>query len=128
MSQLVTQLRAAGCSVEWPSGSSQIAVNDELTIAVVVVSARPSCGKNQWQVRRSSWSKPDIIVLARVNDGETSAREYYLIPSLFLTNFSWLTFSEKRLKSAESFKSATIDPLIRLCAREQMGGANAARP
>lgn len=127
MSQLVARLRAFGCSVEWSSGSPQISVNDEIVILVVVVSARPSCGKNQWQVGRARGAKPDIILLARIDEGDTSARDYFLIPSLFLTNLSWLTFSEKRLREAASFRVTTLDPLVGLCVREQIGGENATR-
>ncbi len=127
MSQLVARLRSLGCSVNWTSGSSHICVNEELVIAFIVVSARPSCGKNQWQLRRSAPLKPDITVLARLSDGDLGPREYFLIPSLFLTSKTWLSVSARRLKRASHFRSSTLDPLIALCIQDRIGGANAAR-
>lgn len=126
LSRLVARLRSLGCSVNWMSGSSQISVNDELTVAFIVVSAQPACGKNQLQVSRSSSLKPDITVLVRMKDGDASSNEYFYIPSLVLTNTSWLTLSARRLERLKKFRFCTLEPLIALCMHDPIGGADAA--
>ncbi|WNV09568.1 recombinase family protein [Tardiphaga sp. 709] len=126
MSQISAKLKAAGCKVYWHSGSSQMLINEELVVAVVAGCASPGCGKNQWQVKRPGWAKPDILVAARVHDDLSAIVEDYLfIPLLFMTNASWLTISKKRLQRMDTFRSATLDPLLELCTRERMGLGNA---
>ncbi|KAA0072509.1 recombinase family protein [Tardiphaga sp. P9-11] len=126
MSQMSARLRAAGCEVEWHSGSSQILINEELVVAVVAGCATPGGGKNQWQIKRSAWAKPDILVAARVHDEVfTVVEDYLFIPLLFLTNASWLTISKKRRQRMEAFRSATLDPLFALCSRKRIGLGNA---
>ncbi len=125
LSQMVAQLRNIGCQVDWPSGSSQIVVNEELVIAIVVVSAEPACGKNQWLVKRAGWSKPDIIVMARLNAGQNVPHDYSFIPALFMTNTTWLTLSTRRLARMALFRSQTLKRLVEFCARERIGGEHA---
>ncbi|SFM00295.1 Site-specific DNA recombinase [Bradyrhizobium sp. NFR13] len=127
-SQMVAQLKASGCSVEWPSGSSQIIVNEDLIIGVVVVSARPMCGKNQWQVNRSSWRKPDVIVLARIADHSVAVEDYTFVPALFLTNPTWLTFTPRRLSRMKAFRARSLDPLLRICSCSPIGELDAPNP
>jgi hypothetical protein len=101
-------------------------INEELVVAVVAGCATPGCGKNQWQIKRSAWAKPDILVAARVHDEVfTVVEDYLFIPLLFLTNASWLTISKKRLQRMEAFRSATLDPLFALCSRKRIGLAHA---
>ncbi|MGN6285495.1 MAG: recombinase family protein [Afipia sp.] len=99
---------------------SQICINEELEIAVVAGCVAPKCGKNQWQVRRKSFPKPDILVVVRVDDTCSAICDYLLIPLLLLPSEAWLTITNMRLKRLAPFKANTLDPLFRLCERVKM--------
>lgn len=122
MSEISEQLKAVACKVEWEPGSSQMLINEELIIAVVAGCALPGCGKNQWNISRASWSKPDLLVVARVHDGpRAEIEDYLLVPMLFLTNSSWLTVSKRRLQRMNAFRSTTLQPLLELCSQSPLG-------
>lgn len=117
---IAEQIGRSGGIVRHDREYSQICVNDELEIAVVAGCIAPRCGKNQWQVRRKTLPKPDILVVVRVDDGRSVIQDYLLIPLLLLPSETWLTITTLRLGKLGAFKSTTLDPLVRLCARMDM--------
>ena len=104
----------------YDSHCSQVCVNEELEIAVVAGCADPPCGINQWHIRRMGLTKPDILVVVRIDDWTSEIKGYIIIPLLVLPNEGWLTITRNRLRGIEVYQSATLEPLFSLCARVEL--------
>jgi DNA invertase Pin-like site-specific DNA recombinase len=114
------RVRRLGGTISQTGGSCQILINNELAIAVVAAHAVPSCGRNQWRMDYRSHWKPDIVVVARIDADSSAIRDYFLVPFVFLPNGRWLTARELRYQRLDAFRSETLDPLYRLCARKTL--------
>lgn len=99
---------------------TQVCVNEELEIAIVAGCSDPACGKNQWHLRRRALSRPDILVIARVDDRTSEIKEYILVPLLLLPNESWLTITKRRLEKMSVYRLKTLDVLFSLCTRKEL--------
>lgn len=100
---------------------SQVCVNDELEIAVVAGCVAPSCGKNQWHLRRKALAKPDILAIVRVDDCTSEIDGFIIVPLLVLPNESWLSITKNRLEKITVYRSNTLEPLFALCKRVKIG-------
>ena len=118
--EIIERLKTIGCHVSHERGSSRIIVNEELHIAVVTGRTDPPCGKNTWLVGRSSEPKPDLMIAVRVDNQTSRVKEYLFLPLLFLPNGMWLTITSARLDRIKTFRSKSLEPLYRLCARQEL--------
>lgn len=113
-----------GGSVIKPSGyNCQLRVNGDLNVTVVVGRLTPfniSRNQNQWRFGYRCRKKPDILVVARVENGEVSVRDYYILPFLFLPHGSWLTVSGRNYRRLEPFHSPTLTPIFRMLGRTSL--------
>lgn len=120
ITELANSLKEQGNHISYEFGSSCLLVDRELKIAVVSSSTQPNCGRNQWLIGGQAASKPDILVVARVNKRSSAIEEYLLIPVLFLTTGMWLTVTNARLKRLQAFRFKTLAPIYKMCLRERL--------
>ena len=118
--EIIERLKKMGCRVSHERGSSRIIVNEELHIVVVTGRTDPPCGKNTWLVGCPTEPKPDLLVAVRVDNETSRVEEYLFLPLLFLPNGMWLTITTARLNRMKAFRSKSLEPLYRLCARQQI--------
>jgi DNA invertase Pin-like site-specific DNA recombinase len=103
-----------------PGCNSQLRINEAINATVVI--GRTSCtgaarNQNHWRFGYRSRQKPDILIVARVDHGSSTVRDYYVLPILFLPAGSWLTVSGVNYRRLEGFRIQTLEPFYRLCAR-----------
>jgi DNA invertase Pin-like site-specific DNA recombinase len=101
-----------------------ITINDELDVLVAIGRAsRSSVARHQnyWRFGYRCQKKPDLLVIARVDHGSSSVRDYYFLPFLFFPHGSWLTVSGNNYQRLELFHSLSLEPLFELCSRTPLG-------
>jgi len=122
---LVSGIRRAGGTVDVPPGwSCQLLVNGELKVSIVVGRTSLShvaSNQNQWRFGYRSLRKPDILIVARIDQGSSEVRDYFVLPFVFLPAGSWLTVSGINYERLERFRSPSLDPFYALCARRSLG-------
>ena len=123
--EIVTHIRRAGGTVEmFPGCNCQLRVNGELnmTIALGRTSAAGALyGQNQWRFGYRSRQKPDLLIVARVDNASSFVRDYYVLPFIFLPAGSWLTVSGSNYKRLDGFRSNSLRRLYELCGRNLTG-------
>ena len=97
--------------------SSLFTVNSEFTIAIVVAREFAKRKYNDWRFSYKSRQKPDLLIVARV-DNDARIKDYYTLPYCYLPRGTWLTVSGLNYKRLESFRSEALEPFFQLCARK----------
>lgn len=100
--------------IKW---SSLFTVNDEFKVAIVVARKFAKRKYNDWRFSYKSTQKPDLLIVIRIGD-KSSVYDFYILPYCCLPNGTWLTVSGMNYARLERFRSNTLDPFFRLCARE----------
>ena len=117
-------IRDVGGTCEIFSGCNcQLRINGEIDVTVIVGRApRASVARrqNEWKFEYRSRRKPDILIVARVENGSSVIRDYYVLPYLFLPAGTALTISGRNYQRLEGFHSASLARFYRLCARQSV--------
>jgi DNA invertase Pin-like site-specific DNA recombinase len=81
--EIITQLAAVGVGVERDPVSELLILNGELLVSVVLSrSLRTAAGAARWTVRFEAAHRPDITIVARMNEANDGIKDFYLFPSL----------------------------------------------
>lgn len=123
VAMVVDGLRAAGGDVCVDQETGLIDVNGEFTASVVVA----RCGETQgasprWRIRLDAGLAPDITVAIRMDRGNISPLDYYLLPRLDMTEPK-LRLGESNGLSLDGYRFEALDFLFSLAARAQFGEA-----
>jgi hypothetical protein len=82
--QITTGIICRGGAVRRPTGHNcMLRVNEELNVLVVIGRTSPSNiarHQNQWRFGYRCEKKPDLLVVARVNNDSRCVRDFYLLP------------------------------------------------
>lgn len=105
-----------GGSFELSSMNKQIVINAEIRVAICV-SRLKTVGPRVWQFGYRAEIKPDIVLGARVLKRGGPIEDYFILPFMFLPHGAWITTSESSRGRLERFRSTTLEPFYRLCAR-----------
>nr|WP_284543611.1 recombinase family protein [Pleomorphomonas sp. T1.2MG-36] len=123
VAKVVDGLRAAGGDVRVDHQTGLIDVNGEFTTSVVVARCCESQGgAPRWRIRFDAGLAPDITVAVRMDRGNMSPLDYYLLPRLDMTEPK-LRLSESNGLSLDGYRFETLDFLFSLAARAQFGEA-----
>ena len=101
----------------------ELRINNQLNVTVVLGRASKSgaaLDENQWQFGYRSRRKSDILVVARVDQGSSSVRDYFVLPFIFLPPGAWLTASGRNYSRLQRFHTNSLAPLYDLCARDPL--------
>jgi DNA invertase Pin-like site-specific DNA recombinase len=81
--EIVGRLRVIGCTVQQDSETDLLSVNNEFTSSVVIARCRhmPS-GAYRWRLRLDTGLSPDITVAVRMDAGNRTPLDYYLLPQI----------------------------------------------
>jgi DNA invertase Pin-like site-specific DNA recombinase len=97
------------------SKGCRLLINGHLKVTVVVGRTPLSSPYNQWRFGYRSKIKPDILIVARIQDDSKSAiKDFYVLPFLFLPHGSWLTVSGLNYRRLESFRKESLDSSLDL--------------
>lgn len=112
-------LRRAGGQVYADPETGFMEVNGEFTMSIVIARCGESQGgSSRWRIRFDTGLAPDITVAVRMNRGNVSPLDYYLLPRLDMTAPN-LKLAENNGLSLDGYRFETLDFLFSLAARAQ---------
>ena len=81
--EVVSQLTALGVHVARDPVSELLVLNDELMVSLVLSRClRTPAGAARWMVRFEPSHRPDVTIVARMNETNDAIKDYYLFPAL----------------------------------------------
>jgi DNA invertase Pin-like site-specific DNA recombinase len=118
--QTETRIAELGGQVVRDPATDLLQVNDEFTVSLVMARCQTrDSGRNCWKVRFDASLAPDITVAVRLDQGNQSLLDYYLLPRL--------DFGQRRLNLADqnaiefdSYRFDTLDYLYGMAERARM--------
>nr|WP_280177621.1 recombinase family protein [Bosea lathyri] len=120
---VINGLRDAGGEVRVDPETGLIDINGEFTASVVVARCGETPGGSpRWRIRLDTGLAPDITVAVRMDHGNTSPLDYYLLPRLDMTEPK-LRLAECNGLSLDGYRFETLDFLFSLAARAQFEDA-----
>ena len=82
---IVGNLRATGADVEVNEESDLLKINHEYTASLLLSRCQETRANSQrWRLRFDTGLAPDITIAARLNPGNESVKDYYLLPRIDL--------------------------------------------
>ncbi|MCY1314314.1 hypothetical protein D9M70_649400 [compost metagenome] len=92
-------------------------VNHELLISLVLCRCQVSlAGSKRWMIRIDLGLGPDLTIAVRMAEGEASALDYYILPTVEMTT-PRLRLAESNPSSLEMYRFETLDVLAELSRR-----------
>lgn len=123
--EIVTETVAAiernGGSVRIDPATDLLTINDEFTASIVI--SRCLClpsGAARWRIRLDTGLKPDISVVVRMDRGNTTVLDYYLLPRADMPLAAFRLREDNGL-GLDGFRYDTLDGLYRLSGRQRIG-------
>jgi DNA invertase Pin-like site-specific DNA recombinase len=82
---IVADLRVTGAQVDVDADSDLLTINHEYTVSLLLSRCQETRAKSQrWRLRFDTGLAPDITIAARLNPGNQSVKDYYLLPQIDL--------------------------------------------
>jgi DNA invertase Pin-like site-specific DNA recombinase len=120
---LIAEMRAEiirrGGSLEVSPWNKHVIVNAELRIGIFI-SRLKNKGPQIWQFGYRSTTKPDILLGARVMKRGGPIEDFFILPFMLLPHGVWITTSQSSGPRLDRFRSESLEPLYRLCARSKV--------
>ena len=127
-SEVAAAIRNYGGSAQfYPQSKFLFRVNNEIDVTVALGRTAPShsrYGHNRWRFGYRSQRKPDILIIARVDHAESSPRDYFFLPYMFLPAGTWLTVSGANYRRLKGFHAASLAPFLQLCTRRPLSSSS----
>jgi len=83
LESLRSDLVSVGATVRTNTETDLLTINDEFTVSYVLVRCRETKNRgHRWQFNLDKSMSPDITIAARMNHGNESVLDYYLLPGL----------------------------------------------
>jgi DNA invertase Pin-like site-specific DNA recombinase len=116
---VVDGLRSAGGEVSVDLDTGLLDVNGEFKASVVVARCgETQAGSPRWRIRLDTGLAPDITVAVRMDRGNVSPLDYYLLPRLDMTEPN-LRLARNNGLSLDGYRFESLDFLFSLAARAQ---------
>lgn len=119
--EIQTEITRRGGTVEFLGGSCRMLINNELIATIAMGFTPRSASYNWFQFTYSGRRRPDLLIVARIND-DGRVFDYYILPFPFLTRTRYITASGRAYHRLESFRSESLEPLYGLCGRAALKG------
>jgi DNA invertase Pin-like site-specific DNA recombinase len=101
----------------------ELRINNEMLVSVVLgreLQPFERYGRRQWRFAYRSKRKPDILIVARVEHAGGKILDYIILPFIFLPAGPWTMVQGVHYQRLESFRTDTLAPFYRLCARHTL--------
>ena len=97
-----------------------IRVNGEFTVSIVLARCHlTSRGSGQWKIRLDTSLCPDVTVAVRLNQANTAALDYYILPWIDLGP-GHLSLRESNGIALDTYRFTSLDMLYRMAARTRI--------
>jgi hypothetical protein len=117
----VACIRKGGGEVIIDDATDLLTVNSEFTASIVISRCEELLsGAHRWTIRLDASLRPDITVAVRMDFGNRSALDYYLLPRLGVTSGS-LRMREENGLDLDSFRYDSLEPFFYLAGRTTIG-------
>jgi len=98
-------------------------INGEISTSLVIARcSQTEAGSSRWTVRLDEKLRPDITIVARMDETNQSIRDYYLLPSLDMT-WEKLRLAEDNGLYLDAYRFSTLDYFFRLAKRKTIEDA-----
>jgi DNA invertase Pin-like site-specific DNA recombinase len=82
---MIADLKATGAQVELDAHSDLLTINREYTVSLLVSRCQETRAQSKrWRLRFDTGLAPDITIAARLNPGNESVKDYYILPRIDL--------------------------------------------
>jgi DNA invertase Pin-like site-specific DNA recombinase len=123
MAEVVEKLRQMGSSVEIDEKTDLISVSDEWTVSIVLCRHQQSeAGTARWIIRLDEGLKPDITIAVRLDESNSSIRDYYLLPALDMT-WGKLRMAEANGVYLDAYQFEALDYFYGMAERSRLEDA-----
>lgn len=80
---VITKLASIGVAVERDPETDMVILDREISVSIVLSRClRALSGHPRWLLRLEDVLKPDLTILARMNEANTEVKDYYLLPAI----------------------------------------------
>ncbi len=118
--QVEAEIAQLGGSVDRDAATDILWVNREFTVSVVLARCCAiDGGHRRWKVRLDSSLAPDISVAARLEEGNQSLRDYYLLPRMDV-GLSRISLADQNAAELESYRFETLDYLYGMATQSRL--------
>jgi DNA invertase Pin-like site-specific DNA recombinase len=115
--EIIEGVKRHGGSARLLPGGYMLHVNDEITLGTSVVRlVINEYGDRRWNLGYKTRTRPDILIVARAEEGQDQLLDYFVLPYLLIGR-NWLTFSEGDSARVDPFEMASLSPLLELLGR-----------
>ena len=114
------EISSVGGIIEREVTNDLIRVNGEFTVSIVLARCHlTNRGSGQWKIRLDTGLCPDVTVAVRLNQGNTAALDYYILPWIDLGP-SHLSLRESNGIALDTYRFTSLDMLYRMAARTRI--------
>jgi hypothetical protein len=108
-----------GCAVQ-ALDTQLLRVNDEFTVSVVLARCQATAaGSLRWHIRLDTGLVPDITIAVRMNETNDAPRDFYLLPSIDMTD-ARLKMAEQNGLWLDAYRTETLDDFYALAGRAKV--------
>jgi DNA invertase Pin-like site-specific DNA recombinase len=114
------RIRQLGGAIESNADNDLLTINGEFTASLVIARCRQTdSGAFRWLIRFDTSLAPDITVALRMDGGNRSVLDYYLLPHLDLT-FEKLLLAEDNPVNLDTYRFETLDFFFGMARRSRI--------
>jgi len=114
IADVVDGIKRFGGRVGQFESSDLLVVNDEFSVSVVIARCRETAGgRLRWQIRLDQSLLPDITVAVRMDGSNIAARDYLILPTLFMEE-QVLRLQAYNGISLDAYLFDTLEPLFEM--------------
>jgi hypothetical protein len=115
--EVLEALRTAGASVALDQDTGIVAINGEVNATLVLCRCtETTAGWLRWIIRLDGLAAADIIIAVRMELGEETVRDYYLLPALD-GRTTRLRLAERNEAGLDTYRFTTLEALYELMRR-----------
>jgi DNA invertase Pin-like site-specific DNA recombinase len=120
--QILDCLVGCGATINRRDGHGLLFINGEFTVSIRITSCVPKPRGLQWRVGFERLEHPDVSLIARLEVGNQSIRDYFVFPAQGLTTRQ-LCLGETNPLDLEVYRSDCLDNFLSLCRRGPVGAS-----
>jgi len=118
--EIVEGVAAQGGCVVQDADTQLLRVNDEFTVSVVLARCQATAaGSLRWHIRLDTGLVPDITIAVRMNETNDAPRDFYLLPSIDMTD-ARLKMAEQNGLWLDAYRTETLDDFYALAGRAKV--------
>lgn len=118
VARTLREVERLGGAIRVDPATDLLTVNEEFTVSVTVIRcSRTSAGGLRWKMRLDAGLKPDITIAVRMDETNTSVRDYYLLPWLDIGSLGRVRMGEANGVYLDAFRFDDLEPFYELTQR-----------